>query len=225
MKNTSLREKDVEFDLESGENTSEKDANKDLDSRNRQLKNRFSCTWRGLLNFDGPNMYESRLESCSSSANSDEAADDNVELLVDRDLVGENIEKQLSIAKNNFSMQINRKTNSRKPPKPPRPPKGPSLDAADQKFVKEIAELALKKRARIKRMEAVKRRKARKATTSSYTSLSAMAITVLFLLIIFLQGIKSGSSASVGLMASPESAVAADETLISIQFPKTFTAN
>ncbi|KAI4349764.1 hypothetical protein L6164_010322 [Bauhinia variegata] len=224
MDNASLRGKDVEFDIESGDNTSEEDISKDLDSCNRQLKNRFSFTWRGLLNFDRSNKHKSRFESCSNSANSDNALADNVELLVDRNLEGEDVEEHSSIAKNNHSKQSNGKTNPRKPPKPPRPPKGPLLDAADQMFVKEIAELASRKRARIKRMEGVKKMKASKATTSSYITLSAMAFTALFLIIVILQVIKSGSGAAAGLMASPEPAVASDEAFISIQFPKTSAA-
>lgn len=38
-----------------------------------------------------------------------------------------------------------------------------------------------------------------------------------------LAGIKSGSSTAVGLMSSPEPAVAADEGLISVHIPKNFS--
>jgi len=38
-------------------------------------------------------------------------------------------------------------------------------------------------------------------------------------------GIKSANSAAVGLMASPEAAIAGDEGLISIQYPMNFNRN
>lgn len=185
MDQTISREKDFEFDLESGGNTSEEDECRDLDSSERESNNSFSWAWNRFLNFDGSKQHETGVETCSSSSKSGDVVDDNVELLVDTYL--EDVQKQLSHVKNNAAKEKNKKTKS-KPPKPPRPPKGPLLDAADQKLVKEIAELALRKRARIKKIKAVRKMKARKAS-SSYTGLSALFITIFFLTIIILQGI------------------------------------
>ncbi|KAF7818114.1 putative transmembrane protein [Senna tora] len=219
MDQTISRDKDFEFDLESGGNTSEEDVFRDLDSSERESISSFSLAWNRLLNLDGSKQHETGVETCSSSSKSGDVVDDNVKLLVDTYL--EDVQKQLSPVKSNNAKGKKKKTNS-KPSKPPRPPKGPSLDAADQKLVKEISELALRKRERIKKIKAVRKMKARKAS-SSYTGFSALVITIFFLTVIILQGIKSGSSAVVGLMASPEPAVASDEGLISVHFPKSFS--
>ena len=204
------REKYIDFDIESGENTSEEDSSND----ERDSKNGFPWSWNGVLNLDGSEKGKIGIESCSSSSNSgiDEY---NLELLVDKGL--ENVNGNV-----NHGKQKKKFTNPRKPSKPPLPPKGPSLDAGDHKFVKELAQLALRKRARIKKMNAVKRMKASKSSSSTYTNLSAMIITVIFFLVIILHGIKSASSAAVGLTASPETVIAADEGLISVQYPVNF---
>ena len=205
------REKDIEFDIESGENTSEEDTSND----ERDSKRGFRWSWNGVLNLDGPEKGKIGNESCSSFSNS--GVDKyNLELLVDKGL--ENVNGNV-----NHGKQKNKFTNPIKSPKPPLPPRGPSLDAGDHKFVKELAELALRKRARIKKMNAVKNMKASKSSSSStYTNLSAMIISVFFFLIIILHGIKSASSAAVGLTSSPDTAVAADEGLISVQYPVNF---
>ncbi|XP_039685733.1 uncharacterized protein [Medicago truncatula] len=181
------KEKEVEFDIESGENTSEEDTSND--ERDSNSKNGFPWSWNGVMNLDGS-------------------------------------EKGLEHVNGNHGKQKIKFTNPRKPQKPPLPPRGPSLDAGDHKFVKELAELALRKRARIKKMNAVKKMKASKLPSSStYTNLSAMVITIFFFLVIIFHGIKSASSASVGLTASPESAVASDEGLISVQYPTNFNTS
>ncbi|XP_027367329.1 uncharacterized protein LOC113873422 [Abrus precatorius] len=222
---TILREKDVEFDLESGGNTSEEDASNDLCVSEGESKGGFHWAWNGILNFDGSDKGKIGIESCSNSAKSGDVVvvdEDNLQLFVEKGL--EHGQQQLSYVNGNH---VKQKTNPKKPRKPPLPPKGPSLDAGDQRFVKELAELALRKRARIKKMKAVRKMKARKSSSSSstYTSLSAMVITIFFFLVIILHGIRSASSAAVGLMASPEAAVVADEGLISVQYPKNFNTN
>ncbi|XP_028786110.1 uncharacterized protein LOC114742027 [Neltuma alba] len=135
----------------------------------------------------------------------------------------EDVHKKLPHVKNNNGKEKKKKTNA-KPPKPPRPPKGPLLDAADKKLVQDIAEIALRKRERIKKMKATRKMKARKASSSSSCAgLSAMVITIFFFAIIIIQGIRSGRGAAVGVMASPEPSIAADEGLISVRFSKNFT--
>jgi len=176
------KEKEVEFDIESGENTSEEDTSND--ERDSNSKNGFPWSWNGVMNLDGSEKGKNGIEaSCSCSSNScdvfgvDEC---NLELLVDKGL--ENVN-------GNHGKQKIKFTNPRKPQKPPLPPRGPSLDAGDHKFVKELAELALRKRARIKKMNAVKKMKASKSPSSStYTNLSAMVITIFFFLVIIFHG-------------------------------------
>lgn len=202
-----LREKDVEFDIESGENTSEEDtSNDERDSLN------------GVLNLDGSEKGKNGIESCSSSSNSCDVLgvdDCSLELLVDN--------KGLEHVNGKQKIKF---TNPRKPQKPPLPPKGPSLDAGDHKYMKELADLALRKRARIKKMKEVQKMKASKSSPSStYTNLYAMVITVFFLLVIILHGIRSANSTDVELTASPETAVVADKGLISVQFPTNFNTS
>ncbi|KAG4917232.1 hypothetical protein AAZX31_02G010500 [Glycine max] len=219
------REKDVEFDLESGGNSSEDDAGNDLYVSDRESKGAFGLAWNGILNVDGSDKGKSGIESCSNSAKSGDFGvmdENNLELFVDKGFV----QHQLSHVNVNHAKQKTKPFIPKKPPKPPLPPRGPSLDAVDQKFVKELEELALRKRARVKKMKAVRKMKASKSSSSStYTSLSAMVITVFFFLVIILHGIKSANSAAVGLMASPEAAIAGDEGLISIQYPMNFNRN
>ncbi|KAK4282588.1 hypothetical protein QN277_013946 [Acacia crassicarpa] len=223
MDQTISREKDLEYDLESGGNTSEEDESRDPDSSEKQWKNLFSWAWSSPPNFDGSKKHETGVETCSSSSNSADVMDDDVPLHVDACL--DDGQKKLPHVKNNNGKEKNKKTNS-KPPKPPRPPKGPLLDAADKKLVQQIAEIALRKRERIKKMKAVRKMKARKVSSlssSSYAGLSAMVITIVFFAIIIIQGIYSGRSTAVGAMSSPEPSIAADEGLISVHFSKNFT--
>ena len=189
------RERDVEFDLESGGNTSEEDASNDVYVSDRESKGGFHWTWNGILGFDGSYNREGGVESCSNSAKPGGGGggvvvvdDDNLELLVDKGF--EHAQDQVSHVDGNHVKQKTKPGNPRKPSKPPLPPKGPSLDAGDQKFVNELAELALRKRARIKRMKAVRKMKASKSasSSSSYTNLSAMVITIFFFLVIILHG-------------------------------------
>ncbi|XP_031274105.1 uncharacterized protein LOC116132584 [Pistacia vera] len=214
------KERDLEADFESGETTSEEDRTKDPVSANRQTNIIFNWIWTGQFSSDGSvhgkcgNLY-------SNSSKFGEAAGENVELLIDKnseegsDNAG-NLEKKCVEGKR-------KKTNARKPPKPPRPPKGPTLDAADQKLVREIADLAMRKRARSERIKALKRMKAAKASASNST-VFAMIITLIFCLIIVFQGLCSGSSISLSMMGSPAPAVTATESLISVQFYKSFSA-
>ncbi|XP_045807743.1 uncharacterized protein LOC123902127 isoform X3 [Trifolium pratense] len=173
-----LREKDVEFDIESGENTSEEDTSND----ERDSMNGFPWSLNGVLNLDGSEKGKNGIESCSSSSNSCDVlvvGDCSLELLVDKGLEHVNGKQKIKF------------TNPRKPQKPPLPPKGPSLDAGDHKYMKELAELALRKRARIKKMKEVQKMKASKSSSSSiYTNLSAMVITIFFLLVIILHDLR-----------------------------------
>ncbi|OIV91016.1 hypothetical protein TanjilG_16976 [Lupinus angustifolius] len=221
------REKDVEFDLESGGNTSEEDSSNNLCVSEREPKSAFSWSLNGILNFDGSDKRESEVELCNSLTKSDDVVvddNDNLELLVDKGLDHVQDQEHIShLSNGNHGKHKSKLTNPRKPPKPPLPPRGPSLDAGDQKFVMELAELALRKRSRIKKMKATRKMKAIKSppsSSSSYANLSAMAVTVFFFLVIIFQGIKSASSAAFGVTASPE---ASDEGLISVHYPKNFT--
>lgn len=175
------KEKEVEFDIESGENTSEEDTSND--ERDLNSKNGFPWSWNGVINLDGSEKGKNGIvASCSSSSNwGDVGVDEcNLELLVD---------KGLEPVNGNNGKQKIKFTNPRKPQKPPLPPKGPSMDAGDHKYVKELAELALRKRARIKKMEAVKKMKASKPSSASrYTNLFSMVITILFFLVIIFHG-------------------------------------
>ncbi|KAF1880351.1 hypothetical protein Lal_00048988 [Lupinus albus] len=230
MDHTTPRKKDIDFDLESGGNTSEEDSSNDLCVSERDPKSALTWSLNGVLNFDGSDKSESGAESCSNLAKSDNFEvvydDENLELLVDKGLEHFQDQEQLSLVNNgNHGIHKSKIINPRKPPKPPLPPKGPSLDAVDQKFVKELAELALRKRARVKKMKATRKMKAIKpsSSSSSYANLSAMVVTVFFFLVIIFHGIKSVNSAAFGVMASPEASVASDDGLISVQYPKNFT--
>ncbi|GAV83675.1 hypothetical protein CFOL_v3_27121 [Cephalotus follicularis] len=218
------KERELEVDLESGGTTSEEDRTDDPNLANRTRKNFRNRIWGGIfLSFDGPVKVESSIDSCSSSSNFVEAADENVELLIDKSSEGEGIPEFVAVAQEKSAEGKRKKTNSRKPPKPPRPPIGPSLDAADQKLVREMAELAMRKRARIERIKALKKMRAVKASSSS-SSLSALVVTILFCLIITFQGISSRNNASAGLQGPPAPAVATNEGLITVQFYKNFSA-
>lgn len=225
MGHTIPREKDVEFDLESGGNTSEEDVGNDLYLGEIESKGAFDRAWNGVLNFDGLDKTKNGIQSCSYSSKSGVAAvkdEKKLELFVEKGFV----QKQLLHVNVNHAKQKTKPYNPRKPPKPPLPPRGPLLDAGDQEFVKELAELALRKRARVKKMKAVRKMKASKSSSSStYTNLSAMVITIFFFLVIILHGIRSVSSTAVGVMDSPEATSTADEGLISIQYPTNFITN
>ncbi|OMO64015.1 hypothetical protein CCACVL1_22098, partial [Corchorus capsularis] len=180
------KERDVEVDLESGGTTSEDERTKDYVSVNNQTRRTFSKVWADLLGFDRIGKGECGISSCSSSSTFGGVDGENVECLVDKNSEDEENRELMALVEKNFSEEICKKKNCRKPHRPPRPPKAPLLDAADQKLVREIAELAMRKRARMKRIQAMKKMKAAKAS-SSRSSLSAMVITVLFCLVIFFQ--------------------------------------
>ncbi|KAK7392218.1 hypothetical protein VNO78_20648 [Psophocarpus tetragonolobus] len=215
------REKDVEFDLESGGNTSEEDVGNDVYVSHRESKGAFVLAWNGVLNIDGSDRGKNGIES-TKSGDVVVADGNNLQLFVDKGFV----QHQLSHVNGKHAKQKTKPFNPKKPPKPPLPPRGPSLDPVDQQFVKELAELALRKRARVKKMRAVRKKKASKSSSSStYTSLSAMVVTVFFFLVIIFHGIRSASSASVEVMVSSEKAFTADEGLISVQYPTNFNTN
>ncbi|XP_027934890.1 uncharacterized protein LOC114190275 isoform X1 [Vigna unguiculata] len=225
MDHTVPREKDVEFDLESGGNTSEEDVGKDRYVSDKESKGALIWAGNGIPNIDGTDKGKTEIESFRNSAKSGDVMiidENSLEVFMDRAFV----QQQWSNVHGNHHKQKIKPFHPKKPPKPPLPPTGPSLDAGDQKFVKELAELALRKRARVKKMKAVRKMKANKSSSSStYTNLSAMVITVFFFLVIILHGIRSVSSATVGVIDSPEAKFAADESLISVRFPTSFNSN
>lgn len=69
------------------------------------------------------------------------------------------------------------------------------MDAADQKLIKEISEIALIKRARIERIKALKKMKATKSSSTGAGSVYSFLFTLLFFLMLYFQGLSSGSSA------------------------------
>lgn len=177
-----LRERDLTFDLESGGKIFEEVGSVEPSSIKREVKNIWS-----RLTEDTQLKDERAVDSNSNFANSvsDIISDENIELLVDKNLEGEDGHKVVAhVEKNNAR---GKHKNKKKALKPPRPPKGPSLDAADRMLVKEIAVLAMKKRARVERMKALKKAKAEK-TSSLNSCIPALIITFLFFLVIIIQG-------------------------------------
>ncbi|XP_038898210.1 uncharacterized protein LOC120085950 [Benincasa hispida] len=212
-----LRERDLTSDLESGGKIVKEVGSVEPSSIKRDVKN----IWSRLT--DDSLLKDERLVASNSNfANSvaNIIADENIEVLIDKNLEGEDDhEVFVHMEKNNAR---GKHKNKKKAPKPPRPPKGPSLDAADRMMVKEIAVLAMKKRARAERMKALKKAKAEK--TSSFNScIPAMIITFLFFLVIIIQGISSRSSSI--LQGSPEPAVGGSSGFISVQYIKSFPPN
>lgn len=222
MDHLASREIEFEVDLESGGTTSEEDKTLDLVSENGQTKGVFNRVLSEFLSSDGSAKLDSGMNSCSNVLKFGEAADENVELLIDKNSEDEVGELRAVPVKKCVEGK-RKKTKSTKAPKPPRPPKGPSLDAADEKLVREIAELAMRKRARMERIKTLRKMKA--AKTSNFNSgLSAMIITLLFCLVILFQGLCSRSQSSVSIQGSPAPAVPRSENLISIQLFKNFSA-
>ncbi|RYR39658.1 hypothetical protein Ahy_A09g045233 [Arachis hypogaea] len=214
MDHTISRERDIDFDLESGGNSTEEDSSTDRSTSDGDSNGGFRYPWNRILGFES--------SSCSNSSTKPVNGVDNVGVLVNDDNY------------NNFAHVNNQNANkaatnpSRKPSKPPLPPNGPSLIAGDQRFVKELSELALRKRARIKRMKAVRKMKAIKSassSSSSYTGFSALVISVFFLLVLIFHGIRSVHSNVVELTASPETVTPTDEDIISVQYPKNSIIN
>ncbi|XP_022954398.1 uncharacterized protein LOC111456647 [Cucurbita moschata] len=212
-----LRERDLAFDLESGGRIGDEVGSVEPSSIKRDVKNIWNRLTEDTLLKD-----ELVVASNSNFANSvaDVVADVNVELLIDKNLEGEDdCEAFAHVEKTNAR---GKHKNKKKALKPPRPPKGPALDAADRRLVKEIAVIAMKKRARVERMKALRKSKAEK--TSSFNScIPAMIITFLFFLVIILQGISSRSSPM--LQGSPEPAVDGSSGFISVQYIKSFPPN
>lgn len=203
------RGRELEVDLESGGTTNEEDKMRDPISANGQTKTILKRACTGPVGFHG----------LANSSNFSHLATDNVELLIDNNLEGEEGKQNITFVDRKDVVEKRIKKNLKKPPKPPRPPKGLSLDAADQKLMKEITELAMRKRARIERLKALKKMRAAK-TSSWSSSLSAMVITIVFCLIIIYQGISSRYSGSLALKGSPEPAVGTGEALIAVQLYK-----
>ncbi|TKY52441.1 hypothetical protein E2542_SST23963 [Spatholobus suberectus] len=104
MGHTIPRETDVEFDLESGGNTSEEDVGNDRYVSERESKGAFGWAWNGILNFDGSDKGKSGIESCSNSAKSGDVVvmgENNLELFTDKD----SGQQQLSHVNGNHAKQ------------------------------------------------------------------------------------------------------------------------
>ncbi|KAL9435502.1 hypothetical protein AB3S75_021721 [Citrus x aurantiifolia] len=222
MDHLDLRDKEFEVDLESGGTTSEEDGTRDPVSANRQTNRIFNWVWTGHFGTDSPVNGKCDTNFCSNLTKFGETVNENMQSLLEKNLEGDCKESVAPLGKNSVEGKY-KKPNSRKAPKPPRPPKGPSLDAADHELVREIAELAMRKRARIERIKALKKIKTTKGSNSC-SSLSAMIVTLIFCLIVIFQGFCFRNSGSVGMHGSPAPAVTASESLISIQFYKSFSA-
>lgn len=213
MDQQSINERDL-VDLEIGETGYEHDTKDELATSSRRAKSMLRLA-SGVLSFDGSDKGDCSTNSYGNSENSN-----NIELLIDSNVGGQNGEHVPLIEKK--PVKEKRKTaKPKKAPKPPRPPKGPILDTADMKLVKEISELAMKKRVRIERMKALKKMKAANSSSSSSSSssgssLTAMVVTILFFLIIIFQGIFSQTNSSANIQGSPGPEAAANG-LISVQ--------
>lgn len=182
-----LKEKEFEFDLESGGGTCEEDASLDVVSSKRPKDKFLGRVLGGLMNSNESIMFTCGIVSSTSSEKSGEVSNVSVELVVERNSEGEESQGHMTLAEKACENDRPRKTNSRNASKPPRPPKPPSLDAADQKLVREIIELAKRKRARIEKMKIAKKIKASKSS-SLHSGTSAMLITLLFFFVIIFQG-------------------------------------
>ncbi|XP_058076510.1 uncharacterized protein LOC131225101 [Magnolia sinica] len=209
-------ERDHSIDLECGGTTTEEEGVREPLTGVGQAKRLFGRVWGGCVSFDGSLKGEVTVNSFNNFSNSAKVSIDKVELLMEKNLGGE---EKAGLVENNLGAEKPKKKSCKKPPKPPRPPKPPSLDAADQKLVREISELAMLKRARIERLKALKKMKAAKAASSS-SNTCATVITIIFCLVIILQGAFSRSSANAHFQGSPESAVEMRGGLISVEYYK-----
>jgi len=178
MDNKSVKNKNIEVDLESGLPLIGDDSKKaSAPSGAKQGKTLFAKVSGGFVggSFKDdvvPNLfrYESRFSEVSG----------DLMKATGNPLMAKDSEKR-------------KKTCNKKAPKPPRSPQAPSLDAADLKLIREISELAMLKRARIERMKALKKMKIAKASSgpsssSSTSSFLAMVFTVVFFVVIIFQG-------------------------------------
>lgn len=177
-----LREEDLKFDPESGGRIGQEVGSTEPNSIKIEEKNVWSRFTEAGLPKDERGVT---LNGNFANSIGEVIADENIELLIDKGLEGEDGREVVALVeKNNVR---GKHKNKKKALKPPRPPKGPSLDAADRMLVKEIAVLAMKKRARVERMKALKKVKAEK-TSSLSSCIPAMIITFLFFLVIIIQG-------------------------------------
>ncbi|KAG6764047.1 hypothetical protein POTOM_031501 [Populus tomentosa] len=220
------RDRDFEFDLESGVRNSVEDSCKNAGSGVKTPTKPLLAKVCGAF-ADGTANGEERVNLCGYVSDSGGGSADHVKL--EGEISVDQVEKKMVKEKH-------KKTSNKKPPRPPR---GPSLDAADQKLIKEISELAMLKRARIERMKALKKLKATKP--SSNNNLFAMVFTILFCLVILFQGNAcarsshsitalvfnpylvqangmSSRATSASSMGSPVSSETAGDGLISVQY-------
>lgn len=178
-----------ERDLESGGTGSEDELSSESISSNKPERNVFGRLRSDFLGFEGYGKNGCSLSTYNKSGNSSEVSHGNKDLLIDKD-PEQGIEPPPLLDKH---IKEKRKNSIRMASKPPRPPKGPTLDILDLKLVTEISELSMKRRARIKRIKALKKMKAKMETSSPSSSLTCslavMVATLLFLIVIFFQGI------------------------------------
>lgn len=202
-----------ERDLESGETGSEDELSSESISSNKPARNVFGRLREDFLGFEGYGKDE-----CSLSTSNKSEISSNKDFLIDKD-PEQGIERLPLSGKKH--MKEKKKNSIGKASKPPRPPKGPTLDVVDLKLVTEISELAMKRRARIKRIKALQKMKAKISSSSSSSSLNgslaAMVATLLFLIVLFFQGILSKHSSSSSFKGYFEPATAAHD-LISVRF-------
>ncbi|XP_027933617.1 uncharacterized protein LOC114189110 [Vigna unguiculata] len=219
MDNKSVKNKNIEVDLESGLPLIGDDSKKaSAPSGAKQGKTLFAKVSGGFVggSFKDdvvPNLF--RYESHFSEVSGDLMKATGNPLMA-KDLV---TSKQL-MAKDS---EKRKKTCNKKAPKPPRSPQAPSLDAADLKLIREISELAMLKRARIERMKALKKMKIAKSSSgpsssSSTSSFLAMVFTVVFFVVIIFQGVPSRTSSVASFQGSPVSTGESEGGLISVQY-------
>ncbi|KAF7806804.1 uncharacterized protein G2W53_038965 [Senna tora] len=203
------RDKDSEVDLESGLVIEEDDLKKastlDYAKQGTTLFAKFS----GMFSGDCLKGDDMSILYCSES-NSSEVSDVDVEetskSLMGKDSVGCEMKTPVK--------EKRKKASNKKAPKPPRPPRSPSLDAADQKLIREITELTMLKRARIERMKAMRKAKSVRSSSSlsssssssSNSSMISLVFTIMFCIVLFFQGMSSGTTSEVSFQGSPVSA-------------------
>ncbi|KAI3449374.1 hypothetical protein Pfo_006039 [Paulownia fortunei] len=228
MEYSNSKEKEVIVDIEIGEASHGAHVKSDSISGNKRGKVSLSKLVGGFLGFNGSAVGEPRMKSDGISGGSVEYSHETMELLVDKNPVGQQNQGLVPPVEKDKEKERRKAGKVKKAPKPPRPPKGPSLDAADMRLVKEISKIAMKKRERIERIKALKKMKAARLPSPSSSSLSsssggtlpAMFITAFFFLVLIFQGLGSSTSSNLALTGAPQPA---PETtgLTSVQFYKT----
>ncbi|GAV71689.1 hypothetical protein CFOL_v3_15179 [Cephalotus follicularis] len=199
------KDRDLDFDLESGGSLSGEDSSKRPASCvKKQAKTLLAKVCGAFV--DESLKSEDRENLLPNYVG---VSAENVEVVTNKGEENSN-NKEKKVVK-----QKGQKTSNKKAPKPPRPPRGPSLDATDQKLIREISELAMLKRARIERMKALKKMKGAKASSSN-SNMFAMVLTVIFCVVIIFQGMSSRGT-PVSFQGSSISAGATDGSLISVQ--------